>query len=70
MKIKFETIDDVKEFNKIACKIKRDVDLKCNRYIVDAKSIMGILALNLSEELEVITSTEKDEELFKEWRVE
>ena len=70
MKIKFETIEDVKEFNKIACQIKGDVDLKCGRYIVDAKSIMGILALNLSEKLEIITPTEKDEELFKEWRVE
>ncbi len=47
------TIDDVKDFVNIVSKCDFDVDLTSGRYIVDAKSIMGIFSLNLSKPIMV-----------------
>ena len=46
--IRLNSIGEVKEFNRIAATVPGDVDLHSGRYCVDAKSIMGIFALNLS----------------------
>ena len=62
MKIQLKSIDDVKVFvnevNKVAC----DVDLASGRYVVDAKSIMGIFSLDLTSPITMeIHSKEKGE---------
>ena len=49
--IRLNSIGEVKEFNRIAATVPGDVDLHSGRYCVDAKSIMGIFALNLAREL-------------------
>ena len=49
--IRLNSIGEVKEFNRIAAIMPGDVDLHSGRYCVDAKSIMGIFALNLAREL-------------------
>lgn len=69
MKIKLSTVEDVREFNKIACKICGNVDLQGARYIVDAKSILGVFSLDLSQNLTLITPTKENEEMFKQWEV-
>jgi len=43
------SISDVKEFVNIMTKCEYDVDLVSGRYIVDAKSIMGIFSLDLAK---------------------
>ena len=48
--IRLNSIGEVKEFNRIAATVPGDVDLHSGRYCVDAKSIMGIFALNLARE--------------------
>lgn len=47
------SINDVKEFVNIVCRYDFDVDLTSGRYVVDAKSIMGIFSLNLSKPIKV-----------------
>lgn len=50
-KIKLCTIDRVKEFCKITSAIEPDLDIIVGRYVIDAKSIMGIFSIDLSREL-------------------
>ncbi len=47
--ILLRSIADVKEFVNIMNKCEYDVDLVSGRYIVDAKSIMGIFSLDLAK---------------------
>ena len=47
------SINDVKDFVNIVCRYDFDVDLTSGRYVVDAKSIMGIFSLNLSKPIKV-----------------
>lgn len=47
------SINDVKDFVNIVSKYDFDVDLTSGRYVVDAKSIMGIFSLDLSRPIKV-----------------
>ena len=52
-KIKLAELKDVKEFVRAATKCDFDVDIFYNRMIVDAKSILGVMSLDLTRELTV-----------------
>ena len=47
------SINDVKDFVNTVSKYDFDVDLTSGRYVVDAKSIMGIFSLHLSKPIKV-----------------
>ena len=69
-KIKLAGIEQVQTFNQICSRCEYNVDLKQGKYLVDAKSIMGIYSLNIMGELElqVCTYSEKEvEETFKDY---
>lgn len=68
VRIKINTIENVKEFVKIMTKQSFEADLIGDRYIVDAKSIMGIFSLDLTspKELHIQTSDEDAFNKFKE----
>lgn len=51
--IVLSSINDVKNFVNIVNKYEFDVDLTSGRYVVDAKSIMGIFSLDLSKPIKV-----------------
>lgn len=51
IKIQINTIDKVKEFVKVINTFEGNVDIIQGRYVIDAKSIMGIFSLNLTEPL-------------------
>ncbi len=51
--IMLRSINDVKDFVNIVNKYDFDVDLSSGRYVVDAKSIMGIFSLDLSKPIMV-----------------
>lgn len=51
LKIKLATIDDVKNFVNIATRFNCEIDVVSGRYVVDAKSIMGLFSLDLSRPL-------------------
>jgi len=56
-------IQDVKEFVNIIIQIDGDFDLALDRYVVDAKSIMGILSLDLSKKLQLRIDTSQEDVL-------
>lgn len=45
--IQLKTLEDVRKFVNIATKYDTEIDLSSGRYVVDAKSIMGIFSLDL-----------------------
>lgn len=51
--IMLKSINDVKDFVNIVSKYDFDIDLSSGRYVVDAKSIMGIFSLDLSKPIRV-----------------
>ena len=64
--IRFQSISDVKEFVQIVNSYPYDVDLSSGRYVVDAKSIMGIFSLDLSKPIDLNIHTEDGaEEVLK-----
>lgn len=48
-KVKLNDIEDVKKFVGATSKCAADTTVKSGRYVVDAKSIMGMFSLNLAE---------------------
>ncbi len=53
LRVMLHTIQDVQRFVHIVNEFPYDVDLISGRYVVDAKSIMGIFSLNLDEVIDV-----------------
>lgn len=51
--IMLHSINDVKTFVNTVNRFDFDVDLTSGRYVVDAKSIMGIFSLDLSKPIKV-----------------
>ena len=52
-KIKLNEASEVEEFVKAAGKCDFDIDIFYNRVIIDAKSILGIMSMDLTQELTV-----------------
>lgn len=55
------SIDKVKRFVNDVSNVEGDAILRNGRYVIDAKSIMGIFSLNLSKPLELEIEVWKDE---------
>lgn len=53
MKVNLNSIQDIKRFVEICAKYPFNIIAKRGRYVVDAKSIMGIVSLDLSQPIEV-----------------
>lgn len=49
MKVKMDKVDDIKSFVRIATNTSLDVILTSGRWVVDGKSLLGILSLDLSK---------------------
>ena len=67
-KIRLSSVADAKEFVSRAVECDFDVDVFYNRVIIDAKSILGVLSLDLTKELTVEYDGENQE--FEEFLVE
>ena len=53
VKISLNSIDKVKSFVNEITKFDSDFDLVSGRYVIDAKSIMGIFSLDLSKPIDL-----------------
>ena len=53
IKISLNSIDKVKAFVNDVTKFDTDFDLVSGRYVIDAKSIMGIFSLDLSKSIDL-----------------
>lgn len=58
------SINDVKDFVNTVSRFDFDVDLISGRYIVDAKSIMGIFSLDLSKPIAVKVHADNADEFI------
>lgn len=58
------SINDIKTFVNIVNKYEFDVDLTSGRYVVDAKSIMGIFSLDLSKPIKIDIYADDEAETF------
>ena len=64
--IKLSTIEDIRKFVEIVTRLEYDVDLSSGRYVVDAKSIMGIFSLDLLHSIQLTAHTENADTLKEE----
>ena len=53
VKIFLGTIERVKDFVNAVTRLDCDVDIVSGRYVIDAKSIMGIFSLDISKPIEL-----------------
>ena len=58
VKISLNSIDKVKSFVNTVTKYDCDFDLISGRYVIDAKSIMGIFSLDLSKSIDLTIHTD------------
>lgn len=60
VKISLNSIDKVKSFVNEIARFDVDFDLVSGRYVIDAKSIMGIFSLDLSKPIDLNIHAEDD----------
>ena len=65
MLVDLNSIDKVKEFVKLMSEIEDNIDLVSGRYIVDAKSLLGIFSLDLSKPIKLEFNGSNNEENIK-----
>lgn len=61
-----QSIENIKEFVRIVERCPYDVDLVSGRYVIDAKSIMGIFSLDIAKPLTANIHCESCDDLIQE----
>ena len=67
--INLNGIEDVKRFSTVVSEFYSDVDIVKGRYVIDAKSIMGIFSLDLSKPIDVIIHSYNEDEIVHFYEV-
>ena len=60
------SISDIKDFVNIVSKYSYEIDLVSGRYVVDAKSIMGIFSLDLTKPIRLEIHNDDCDDLVSE----
>ena len=66
VKIRLSSIEDVRNFVELVRQFEGDIDLSSGRYVVDAKSIMGIFSLDLMNPITLTAYGATSEQLLKD----
>ncbi len=61
LSVSLNSIDKVKSFCNAIAQFESEFDLISGRYVIDAKSIMGIFSLDISKPIELNIHAEGDE---------
>ena len=64
MQIKLFTVQQIREFVNTVILLEYEVDLVQGRYLIDAKSIMGIFSLDLLSPITLIAHSDNCAEFF------
>ncbi len=64
MQVILSNVQDVRDFVNTVVLLDYEVDLAQGRYLIDAKSIMGIFSLDLLSPITVIAHTEYADDFF------
>lgn len=76
MKVLLDSVDKIKTFSRLAGTFEENIDVICGRYVIDGKSIMGLLSIDLLRPLTVyfhsshIDRVKEFEEAMKDFIVE
>ena len=62
IKLKYE---DLKEFIKITTSFESNIDMIKDRYVIDARSIMGIMSLDFTQPTMVVIHSSNEDEIVK-----
>ena len=65
MIVSLTNVQDIREFVNCVILVEYDVDLVQGRYTIDAKSIMGIFALDLLSPITLVAHTEYADDFFE-----
>lgn len=63
LKVKLNNYNNAKKFNELTNTFVSDIDVMKGRYIIDAKSLMGLFTLDLSSPIMVELHSEDTEEI-------
>lgn len=63
--IVLSSVKDVRDFVNMVILIDYDVDLMQGKYVIDAKSVMGIFALDLMTPITVIAHSDTTRDFFE-----
>ncbi len=66
VKVSLNSMEKVKSFVNDISAFKAEFDLVSGRYVIDAKSIMGIFSLDLSVPIQLNIYADQDEDKIKE----
>lgn len=69
LNLQMQQVDQVKEFVNLLSKYPYEMDLVSGRYTIDAKSLLGIYSLDLSNPLTLVIYAEECDELLSQLRV-
>ncbi len=58
--LKLKNPNEIKKFVDITSQFGEDLSLVHDRYVVDAKSILGIFSMDLSRPIELVSETENE----------
>ena len=61
--VNLNSINKIKEFSKDVSTFESDIDVVSGRYVIDAKSIMGLFSLDLSKPMPIVIHSDDDSEL-------
>lgn len=61
-----KTLEDVKSFVSFSMSKDYDIELVSGKYVVNAKSIMGVFSLDLTQPLTMVAHTENDAQLSEQ----
>ena len=64
--VQLPSISDVRDFVDLVRQYDMEIDLSSGRYVVDAKSIMGIFSLDLLKPITLTAYSDNTEKLFEE----
>lgn len=61
-----DSIDRVKTFVNVISKYSNDFDLVSGRYVIDAKSIMGIFSLDLTQPIDLVIHSDDTDDILSD----
>lgn len=66
LKVSLSMAESVKNFVNVVNKYPYDIDLKSGRFVIDAKSLLGIFSLDLSKPIVLEIHSDKCDDLVAE----
>ena len=60
-----KTADDIKRINMATTVCEGDIDAISGRYMVDAKSLLGLISINFADGVDIVFHEDSDKKIFE-----